>query len=210
MKRTIKNLSPAPTDSRTGGARLGARMLPAPTHLRRLFVALVALLTMIAQTAWADNWKTAGGTGGSGTSENPYYVNMPITGTKTLTLDGTVTTFKVYDDGGPGSYSNDCEGYLVITAPAGHVLQISGSIETEESCDKLTVYDGSSDTGQKLLEDKSGKLNDIKKKSSGNVMTIFFSSDGSGVTAGLNPFSLCAFLSEIRLSPLWFLQLSVC
>jgi len=32
MKQTIKNLFPAPTDSRTGGARLGARMLPAPTQ----------------------------------------------------------------------------------------------------------------------------------------------------------------------------------
>jgi len=31
MKRTIKNLFSAPTDSRTGGARLGARMLPAPS-----------------------------------------------------------------------------------------------------------------------------------------------------------------------------------
>ena len=30
------------------------RMLPAPTHLRRLFVALVVLLTMTAQTAWAE------------------------------------------------------------------------------------------------------------------------------------------------------------
>ena len=32
------------------------RMLPAPTHLRHLFVALVVLLTMTAQTAWADSW----------------------------------------------------------------------------------------------------------------------------------------------------------
>jgi len=83
MKRTIKNLFSAPTDSRTGGARLGARMLPAPTHLRRLFVALVALLTMTAQTAWADSWTSAGGTGGSSTNDAPYYVNMPSKGTAT-------------------------------------------------------------------------------------------------------------------------------
>ena len=69
MKRTIKNLFPAPTDSRTGGARLGARMLPAPTHLRRLFVALVALLSMTAQTAWADGTLT-----GEGTESNPYQI----------------------------------------------------------------------------------------------------------------------------------------
>ena len=47
---------------------------------------------------WADvTWD-----GGTGTDTNPYYVNMPTTGTKTLDLsDCGVTTFKIYDDGGP-------------------------------------------------------------------------------------------------------------
>ena len=44
------------------------RMLPAPTHLRRLFVALVVLLTMTAQTAWAEIT-------GDGSAENPYTIN---------------------------------------------------------------------------------------------------------------------------------------
>ena len=44
------------------------RMLPAPTHLRRLFVALVVLLTMTAQTAWAT-------IGGTGTQSDPYIIN---------------------------------------------------------------------------------------------------------------------------------------
>ena len=39
--------------------RTAARMLPAPTHLRRLFVALVALLAMTAQTAWATDLTSA-------------------------------------------------------------------------------------------------------------------------------------------------------
>ena len=104
MKRTIKNLFSAPTDSRTGGARLGARMLPAPTHLRR-------------------------------TATN-------IGSAKTLNVPDGITTFKVYDDNGKSSnYSDKYTGYLVITAPTGSVLQLSGSIVTEEKWDKLTVYD---------------------------------------------------------------------
>ena len=187
MKRTIKNLFPAPTDSRTGGARLGARMLPAPTHLRRLFVALVALLTMTAQTAWADSWTNASGTGGSGTAEAPYYVNMPSNGTattigsaKTLNVPDGITTFKVYDDNGKSSkYSNDYTGYLVITAPAGSVLLLSGSIVTETNYDKLTVYDNGTASDPKLLDGVSGTVNDINIISSGNVMTILFTSDNS-------------------------------
>ena len=38
--------------------RAAARLLPAPTHLRRLFVALVVLLTMTAQTAGATETST--------------------------------------------------------------------------------------------------------------------------------------------------------
>ena len=44
------------------------RMLPAPTHLRRLFVALVVLLTMTAQTAMAAIT-------GSGTADDPYLIS---------------------------------------------------------------------------------------------------------------------------------------
>ena len=90
MKRTIKNLFPAPTDSRTGGARLGARMLPAPTHLRRLFVALVALLTMTAQTAWAEDVNiTAKGQ----TIENATWSNctVNIEGSSEVTFSGVIT-----------------------------------------------------------------------------------------------------------------------
>jgi hypothetical protein len=104
---------------------------------------------MTAQTAWADSWTSAGGTGGSGTNDAPYYVNMPSKGTatnigsaKTLNVPDGITSFKVYDDNGKSSkYSNDYTGYLVITAPAGSVLQLSGSIVTETNYDKLTVYD---------------------------------------------------------------------
>ena len=88
---------------------------------------LAVLLTILGtQTAWAAvTWD-----GGTGTDTNPYYVNMPTTGTKTLDLsDCGVTTFKIYDDGGPdGKYSNGSEGFLVITAPEGYRPQFTGNI----------------------------------------------------------------------------------
>lgn len=158
MKRTIKNHFSAPTDSRTGGARLGARMRPAPTHLRRLFVALVALLTMTAQTAWAtdltstnlliDDEITEGAAG-------HYYYTMPRVCNNTLTIteqdisDGK-GTFNVYDCGGK---NHDQDWYnlneaLVITAPLGYAVKITGTAKTDDNQYKgseyLSVYDGTS------------------------------------------------------------------
>ena len=153
MKRTIKNLFPAPTDSRTGGARLGARMLPAPTHLRRLFVALVALLTMTAQTAWADTWPTTWTEslnkeynftgGGSGTDTDPYWVNMKADyHNRSLYIPNGVSSFMVYDDGGKdNNYSTGYSNTIALVAPTGYLLRVSGHIKiASASC--LSVIDG--------------------------------------------------------------------
>ena len=166
--------------------RAAARMLPAPTHLRRLFVALVALLTMTAQTAWAEDVTLTEDTDETEGTAARWYVNMPKTGTNTLTLsDAAVTSFKVYDDGGKGNnYSDNCDGYLVITAPAGHVLQLSGSIDTG-TADKLTVYDGSSGTN-KLLSYVSGKKAITTVASTGQSIRLYFYSDASYNHDGLD------------------------
>ena len=153
MKRTIKNLFSAPTDSRTGGARLGARMLPAPMHLRRLFVALVALLTMTAQTAWADTWPTTWTEslnkeynftgGGSGTDTDPYWVNMKADYNKrSLYIPNGVSSFMVYDDGGKdNNYSTGYSNTIALVAPTGYLLRVSGHIKiASASC--LSVIDG--------------------------------------------------------------------
>ena len=159
---------------------------------RMLLVTL--LLTMTAQTAWADSWTNAGGTGGSGTNDAPYYVNMPSKGTattigsaKTLNVPDGITSFKVYDNNGKdNNYSDNYTGYLVITAPTGSVLLLSGSIVTETNYDKLTVFDNGTASDPKLLDGVSGTMNDININSSGNVMTILFTSDGSTNGEGLN------------------------
>lgn len=84
---------------------------------------LALLLTFAASTAWAaQRTLTADGNGG-------YYINMPATGVDTLVVPDEVTTFKVYDDGGKNrDFSSRCDGFLVISAPAGHVLRAAGYV----------------------------------------------------------------------------------
>ena len=146
---------------------------------------LVTMLT--AATAWADTAVSLQQDG------SEYYVKMPTTGKNTLTLsDATITTFKVYDDGGASSnYSNSCNGTLTLTAPEGYVLQLSGSITMEFYWDKLTVYDGSTTSGTKLLDAVSSTTSDTKTAittvySSGQSLTLYFYSDGGTNYAGLD------------------------
>ena len=150
----------------------------------RLLLSLFAALT--ATTAWAETVTLSN-------ADGTKYVNMPKTGTNTLTLsDATVTTFKVYDDGGStGNYSSNCSGYLTLTAPEDYVLQLSGNIRTEKNHDNLTVYDGSTDSASKLLDEVSSTADNTLTAittvtSSGQSMTLYFKSDGSYQKAGLD------------------------
>ena len=154
-------------------------------HITR--AAMTLLVTMLtAATAWADDVTLQDDNG-------TKYVNMPTTGKNTLTLsDATITTFKVYDDGGASSnYSNSCNGTLTLTAPEGYVLQLSGSITMEFYWDKLTVYDGSTTSGTKLLDAVSSTTSDTKTAittvySSGQSLTLYFYSDGGTNYTGLD------------------------
>jgi len=107
------------------------------------------------------------------------YVNMPVTGSDTLVLDAA-TSFKVFDDGlddeTPGNYSNNANGYLVIKAPAGNLLKVTGSINTENGWDYLYVYDGyvGSDI---LLNGESGIYGIDELSSTGTFITLYFHSD---------------------------------
>ena len=73
-----------------------------------------------------------------------YYLNMPARSMNNYTVtlpEGFTSAFKVYDDGGKNSnYSANCNGTLVLTAPAGYVLQLSGSVTTQANYDYLDVY----------------------------------------------------------------------
>ena len=123
------------------------------------------------------------------TADGGLYINMPKTGTKTATIPAGVQSFKLYDNGGKsGNYSNGCDGTLVLTAPTGYVLQLSGSIKTENGHDYLTVWDGtdtSDDTKKRLVV--SGVATTIETViSTGQSMTLCFHTDGSSISDGLD------------------------
>ena len=156
---------------------------------QRMSLALL-LLMLTTMTAWAADVSLQ-------QDGSEWYVNMPQTGSNTLTLtDASVTTFKVYDYGGKnGDYSSNYTGYLVLSAPAGYIFQLSGNIMTETNWDKLTVYngvyDGTDNNIPKLLDGVSSTNKGVTTAigpviSSGNNMTIYFHSDGSTNYAGLD------------------------
>ena len=172
------------------------------TRQRITRAAMTLLVTMLtAATAWADDVNLSVDNDIAEGTAGHWYVNMPKTGTNTLTLsDASVTTFKVYDDGGKGgssdidsyagNYSNNSSGTLVLTAPTGYVFQLSGSIKTESRHDYLSVYDGSDNSGTQLLNEvrstNGGVTTAITTVVSGQSMTLYFYSDGSSNNAGLD------------------------
>ena len=155
------------------------------------------LLVLTTMTAWAENVNLSEDPDITVGTAGHYYVNMPKTGTNTLTItaqdiaDGK-GTFKVYDDGGKsGYYSNDCNGYLTLTAPEGYVLYLSGSVTTDGGYDKLTIYDGSTTSSTKLLDGVTSSPANSKKDikavtSTSNVTMLYFTTGASIVYGGLD------------------------
>ncbi len=136
------------------------------------------------------------------TTLTQLYINMPTTGTKTATIPEDVESFKVYDDGGEdGNYSDKCNGYLILTAPSGYLIQLSGSITTQSNFDHeyqhtyykdhLTVYNGNSTSANKLF-DHVGSIDDgvtiaiPTVRSSGQSMMLYFYSNGESNYDGFN------------------------
>ena len=125
-------------------------------------------------------------------SNGSFYVNMPQTGSNTVTLaSADIPTFKVYDDGGAnGNYSQGCNGYLTITAPSGYVLQLTGNITARAGSD-LYVYDGVDDTADELLRSFSSTDAGVPASipcliSTGQNMTLRFTTLSSSPYAGLD------------------------
>lgn len=120
------------------------------------------------------------------TAEEGIFANIPSTGAKTITIPSGVTSFKVYDDGGNDPYSHNANGFLTLIAPAGQLLQISGTVSTNGRSDLLYVYDGADSSSAKLLNGKWGAYStDIGTlTSTGNAVTLYFKSDDSGNDSG--------------------------
>ena len=130
------------------------------------------------------------------TADGGLYINMPAEGNLPVSIPAGVQSFKVYDNGGAyGNYSNRCEGYLILTAPTGCTLLVTGDVHTEPGCDELSIYDGIDSNAKKLLdafssdadEDGDGIWTSIGNISStGRYMTLYFSSDSEYNHGGLN------------------------
>ena len=130
------------------------------------------------------------------TADDGHYINMPASGTLNAYIQEGVVSFKVYDDGGKdGNYSTSCDGTLIITAPQGYIVQLSGTVNisnsigtVESTADpKFTIYDSD---GSKITSiwDYHGYVNrNIGTiNSTGNVMTLHMYSNSYYTRSGLD------------------------
>ena len=172
------------------------------TKIHAFFLCAMAALFAVS-AGWAADL-TPDGDGG-------YYINMPVVGESdnlTITQDqieGGLTSFKVYDDGGASGNYSSCEegntcpeegnahGYLEITVPAGYLVRVSGSIVVESNeYDNLTIYSGTAASGTKLLDAAGNENEDDAPVEFGpvismtNVLTLDFLADYSGEESGLD------------------------
>ena len=117
-----------------------------------------------------------------------WYATLPKNEDVSLDLSDKSNgfTFKLYDDGGKnGSYSDDCNGSMTITAPENCVLQVSGSIKSEGGRDYLVIYDSDLTTPLGAESFSGDSLTAIPALySNGRSVKIYFRSDSSYYTSG--------------------------
>ena len=124
-----------------------------------------------------------------------YYVNVPQSGEQSITINEHFTTpFKVYDHGGKNyTYADNANGSLVLTAPDGFAIQVTGNYklgyDSSDTGDKLTFTEkkGSEDMQLKQVTGYTATAQDLGTvNSTTNNMTINFTSDKGGFTDGFN------------------------
>lgn len=107
--------------------------------------------------------------------------NVPSSGTQTITTCGG----HVLDPGGTSTYSNSCDGYLVVNpATPGCKVKLTGSFNTENNFDYFYVYDGTSASGTQLGYFTGTGTCDVTSNS--GPLTIYFHSDPSVVRDGFD------------------------
>ena len=124
--------------------------------------------------------------------EDALSVNMPSFSVgsgypKQVHVPAGVSSFKVYDNGGKdGNYSDNCSGYLLLTAPEGKLIRLTGSVETHNSSDYLKVYNNNTNNSSASQGTFSGSRDIGKLTSDDNQMLLYFCSNGSNNAAGLD------------------------
>ena len=129
-------------------------------------------------STYTSNWSAEGG----------LFINMSKASKVIATIPSGVNSFKVYDNGGKdGNYSTNSSDTLVLKAPSGYVLQLSGSTNNMSSYyDSLLVYNGSGAYASNLLGKYKGSSQAISNVlSSGEYMTLVFHS-GYSTYAGFD------------------------
>lgn len=122
----------------------------------------------------------------------PGSYNMRFMGTDTLYTCGAT----IYDNGGAnGSYSENCESYLVIYPAEEHAfVEINGTLVTESAMwDYLIVYDGvgtSHELFRSTNENSSVEIIPTITSHTG-PLTIYFHSDGSASMDGFVIYTTC-------------------
>ena len=122
-----------------------------------------------------------------------YCVKMLNSGQIDLDLSETdpdfVNPFYVFDDGGKyGTYSSYCDSKLLIKAPEGYLLQVSGDLDVNSVYpnDYMALYDGNSETSPAL----GGQYHDggpiSTMVTSGQYLLIYFKSGSNSYANGLN------------------------
>ncbi len=110
-------------------------------------------------------------------------VNMTNAGTIYVDVC-TSPSGTIYDDGGVGSnYSHYFDGWVVLTAPQGVSITLSGTYSTESCCDKIKIYDGEGESGNLLVNNTSGS-GSINVSSQTGYLSIKFHTDGSVNNSG--------------------------
>ena len=113
-----------------------------------------------------------------------YYVNMPATGAKEASLVDHITA-KVYDNGGKSyDFSRNCDGTLMLLAPAGYTIRLSGTVDVAYDPQVLTIYDGETTEADVL-----GTFNadaTVNVFSTSNKMLVKFVTNSYGTNPGLD------------------------
>ena len=123
------------------------------------------------------------------TEANKISINMPHRGTNSIAIPSTIRSFKVYDDGGPNkNYSINGEGILILTAPEGCVLQLTGNVYIHNGNydDCFYIYDGDGASEETKIGQFTGQVDVGTITSSGRSMTLRLVSDYYNTKSGLN------------------------
>lgn len=112
----------------------------------------------------------------------PYQSNDTITAdVLEEKFEQGVKCIRIFDHGGiGGNYNNYCNGSLTLILPSGTTVDINGTLDSENNCDWLTIYDNSVD------KIKQSGSQTITYSSTSNIITIKFTSDYSRVGSGFD------------------------